>query len=176
MTRKSLRIWFGLFAFLLLTPWPVVYAYDNRMAEPPMVQIEAAEPSTAPTMNVFGRAIGSVKPGDLFYIDTRGNSADALSTLYLTNTDELIHHYRYLTLKVGLYLESNDGAWERASGQSGEPVPDTYLTLRNGWVSFTLEGYARYRITIEGGNFYSFTGKADGGNLSPQFYLTVEQA
>lgn len=176
MTKKSLRMWFGLLAFLLLTPWPVAYAYDNGMAELQRVQIEGAESSATPTMKVFGRAIGSVTPGDLFYIDTRGNSADALATLYLTNTDELIHYYRYLILKVGLYVESNNGVWKKASGQNGEPFPDTYLTLWNGQVRFALAGYIRYRVTIEGGNFYCFTGNADGHRLAPQFYLTVNQA
>lgn len=176
MTKKLLRMRFALLAFLLLAPWPVAYAYDNGVAEPPMVKIEAAELSDVPQMNVFRRAIGSVMPGNLFYVDTSRTSADTVATLYLTNTEELIHHYRYLTLKVGLYVESNDGVWEKASGQNSGPVPNTYLTLWNGRVSFTLVGYAKYRVTVDGGNFYSITGNANGSSLSPRFYLAVEQA
>lgn len=175
MTRKQLRIKFALLAFLLLTPWPVAYAYDNSVAEPAMVKIKAAEPSDVPQMNVFRRAIGSVMPGNLFYVDTSKTSTDIMATLYLTNTEDLIHHYRYLTLKIGVYVKSNDGVWEKASGQNSIPFPETYLTLWTGWISFTLLGYAKYRVTVEGGNFYSITGNANGSRLSPRFYLTLEQ-
>ena len=62
----------------------------------------------------------------------------------------------------------------RASGYDGGPVPETFITLRNGYVSFSLYGYTRYKITIDGGSFYCMTAAADGGTLSPKFYLTVD--
>ena len=176
MAKKALNIWFGLLSLLLLAPWPIAYAYDNGATDPRGIQIEQAEPSAMPTMNVFGQAIGSVNPGDLFYVDNRVNSVDTLATLHLTNTDELSHHYRYLTLKLGVYVQNNDGVWNKAGKLSSQPLPDTYLTLRNGQVSFRLPGYTRYRITVEGGCFYCFRGNADSHRLAPQFYLTVEQA
>lgn len=163
-------------AVLLLTPWPVAYArnYTDDMAGQDTVQIEVAEVSTVPRWSAFGKAIGGVTtPGDLFYIDATDHAADIVIILYLTNAQELIHYYRYLILKVGGYVESNTGEWERASTTNGELIPDTFITLRNGQVTFTLPGYAKYKVTIDGGSFYCTNASADG-DLSPQFYLTVD--
>ncbi len=168
------RLIFSLLAVLLLTPWPVAYAYDNAKAGPEPVQIEAAQASSAPGWKVYGGAIGGVStPGDLFYIDTTGSTADILATLYLTNSDELVHHYRYLILKVGGYSQIGINQWQKAVKGNGKPFPDTYITMQNGKVDFTLSGYAKYKITIDSGSFYAFRTKGDG-SVSPKFYLTVE--
>jgi len=45
--------------------------------------------------------------------------------------------------------------------------------MRNGRVNFTLAEYTNYKLTIEGGSFYSFTAGTKGDNLSPQFYLEL---
>ena len=163
-----------LLAILLLTPWPVAYAYDNAMASPGPIQITAAEPSAAPSCRVFGKAIGGVSPGDLFYIDATKNSTDIQVTLHLTNTDELINYYRYLILKVGVYVQTGVNQWEKATTGNGELTPDTYITMRNGNVSFTLPGCAKYKVTIDRGCFYCFSTNTDEGSMSPTFYLTAE--
>ena len=173
--RRNLTFIF--LAILLLTPWPVAYAYDNALARPEQmpVEVSAAEPSAAPSWSVFGQAIGGVStPGDLFYVGTTDNAADILVTLYLTNAEELVHYYRYLILNVGIYVRNTDDQWERATAGNGELIPDTYLTMRNGRVSFTLPGYAKYKITIDSGSFYAIGVGADGGSASPKFYLSVE--
>ena len=162
-----------LLATLLLTPWPVAYAYDNTMAEQAAIQVEAAESSAAPHWNAFGKAIGGVTPGDLFYIDTDNNTTDMLITLHITNTDELIHYYRYLTLNVGVYVQTGTDQWEKATTGNGELLPDTYITILNGRVSFTLPGYAKYKITIDKGCFYCYGTGTDESAISPTFYLTV---
>lgn len=162
-------------ATLLLIPWPVAYAYDVGMAGGLPIQVEAAESSAAPSWEVFGRAIGSVtNPGDLFYIDTTDYGADVLVTLYLTNAAELIHYYRYQILKVGVYVQTGDGQWEEATSPNGELIPDIYITMRNGNVSFTLPGYAKNKITIDSGSFYFISSSPDGSSISPKFYLTVD--
>lgn len=164
-----------LLALLLLAPWPVAYAhtFDNAMAGQDGVRIEVAEASASPTWTAFGKAIGGVTPGDLFYIDVTDNPADVVATLYLTNAQELIGCYRYLILRVGIYVEDHAGEWEKVFLGNGEPVPDTFITMRNGQVSFTLFGLAKYKITIDGGSFYCTTTNTDKGGLSPQFYLEV---
>ena len=172
---KFIKKIFPLLAVLLLAPWPVAYAHtyaDDTVGQEP-VRIEVAEPSVAPSMSVFGKAIGGVKPGDLFYIDATENAVDITVTLYLTNTQELSHCYSYLILKVGTYVESNAGEWEKASKGNGEPIPDTFITMRNGQVSFTLPGYAKYKVTIDSGSFYCTNTNADRDSFSPQFYLEV---
>ena len=178
MNKKLLKRIFPLIAVLLLAPWPIAYGHDVSGAEAGQetVQIQAAEASAKPSMTVFGKAIGGMEPGDLFYINATDNPADIDVTLYLTNAEELVHNYRYLILKVGVYAQGNDGEWEKTSGNNTEPVPDTFITMRNGRVSFTLAGYANYKLTIDGGSYHShsFTGSDEEGSFSPQFYLEVD--
>jgi len=176
MRNKWIKRFFPLIVLLLLAPWPVAYAhaYDDDMAGQDAVQIEVAEASAAPSWTAFGKAIGGVTPGDLFHIDTTDNPADIQVALYITNAHELIGCYRNLILKVGVYAESDTGEWEKASMGNGEPVPETIITMRNGQVSFTLPGLAKYKVTIDGGNFYCTTANTDSGSLSPQFYLEVD--
>lgn len=177
MRNRWIKRFFPIIALLLLTPWPVAYAhnYTNDMAGQDAVRVEVADSSVAPSWSAFGRAIGGVStPGDLFYIDAANNAADIVVTLHITNTQELSHCYRYLILKVGVYVEGSAGEWEKASWCNGEPMPETFITLRNGQVSFTLAGYANYKVTLDGGSFYCITTNTDSGSLSPQFYLEAD--
>jgi hypothetical protein len=177
--RSKLRKLFPLLAVLLLSPWPIAYAYDyaNASPEDDVIQIEIAESSTAPKWQAFGKTIGGVNsPGDLFYIGADEYPADIMVTLSITNTNELSRCYKYLILKVGIYVEGNSDEWAAASSYDGQPIPDTFITLRNGQVSFRLTGDAKYRISIDSGSFHCITANADGGSVSPQFYLTADQA
>ena len=88
------KLIFPLLAILLLTPWPVAYAYDNTISGESPVRIEAVEPAAAPHWRAFGHAIGSVNPGDLFYVDAADVATDTPVTLHIANTDELINTYR----------------------------------------------------------------------------------
>jgi hypothetical protein len=163
-------------AIFLITPWLASYAYGtgNGVSGHETVHIEAAEHSKAPRATLFGKAIGGVTPGDLFYIDATDNSYDVTVSLYLTNAHELTPYLRYLILEVGIYCEDSDGQWRQASLPNGKPVPDTFITLRNSPVSFTLAGYTKYKVTVDSGSFYCLSADTNGGTLSPQFYLTVE--
>jgi len=157
MTKKLFRRIFPLVAFLLLAPWPIAYAasYSDGMTDQDAIQVWAAEASSAPTWTAVQKTIGGITPGDLFYIDATNNSADIQATLHFTNTSELVNSYRYLILKVGLYVDNGSGEWEPAYGVDGELAPDTFISLRNGYVGFTLPGYAKYKVTIDSGSFYS---------------------
>ena len=168
MRNKWIKRFFPLIVLLLLAPWPVAYAHDisDGVLGEETVRMEAAEVSTQPTWTAFGKAIGGVTPGDLFYINATDNPADIQATLYITNAQELIGCYRNLILEVGVYAESDTGEWEKAS-------TDTFITMRNGQVSFTLPGYAEYKVTIDGGSYYCTTANSDSGSLSPQFYLEM---
>lgn len=176
MRNKWFKRLFSLLATLLLLPWPIAYAYDagDALAGQDGVPVEVVEVSAQATWTAFGKAIGGVTPGDLFYIDATDNPAPIVVTLYITNAQELKHCYRYLILKVGVYAGSNTGEWEKASTGNGESIPETFITLRNGQVSFTLPGLAKYKVTIDSGSFYCATTSSDSGSLSPQFYLEVD--
>lgn len=172
--NKMLKRIFPFIALLLLLPWPVAYAYDvvNDTAEQDTIRIEIAEDSVKPSFTAFGKAIGGVPPGDLFYIDATNNTADIVTTIYLNNAQDLIGHYTFLILKVGVYVE-NDGNWEKAYGSNGELISEIVLSMRNGQVSFLLPGYANYKVTIDGGSFYCHNASGDDSTLSPQLYLEV---
>jgi len=169
MRNKWIKRFFPLIVLLLLAPWPVAYAHDisDGVIGEETVRLEVAEASAQPNWSAFGKAIGGVTPGDLFYIDATDNPADIVVTLYITNAPELIACYRNLILEVGVYAESDTGEWEKAS-------TETFITMRNGQVRFTLPGLAEYKVTIDGGSFYCTTANSDSGSLSPQFYLEVD--
>ena len=170
------RLIFIILCLILLAISPVAYVYgiDDSVLGQETVQVQAAEPSEAPSFTAFGRAIGGVTPGDLFFIDATEKMSDIHLTLYFTNTQSLIHYYRYMILKVGIYVESSAGKWQRAAGYDSQPIPDTFITLSNGEVSFTVAGGANYKGTIDGGRFYCITASAESDSLSPQFYLTAD--
>jgi hypothetical protein len=170
MKRKLI---FVLLAALLLTPWPVAYAYDDVIVGRNQIQIKAAAPTATPILNVFGKAVGNVTRGDLFYIDTGDITNDISVTLHITNTDELIKHYRYMNLNIGVYAQTYNGRWQKVATGEGEMLPDIYITMSNGHVSFTLTGHARYKITVDSGCFYCYgTGNGEIA-VSPAFYLTA---
>lgn len=170
MKRKLI---FPLLAVFLLTPWPVAYAYEDVLASNAPLQINTVASAAKPTLNVYGKAIGSVNPGDLFYVDTSNISADMSFTLYITNTDELTSQYRYMNLNIGIYLETGEGQWERINTGEAQKLPETFVTMHSGMTSFILPGYARYKITIDGGCFYSYGVGTGEGVATPDFYLTT---
>ena len=175
MRNKWLKRIFPYIVLFLVLPWPVAYATGaDGISGEKAVRIDVAEPSARPSYTAFGRAIGGINnPGDLFYVDATGSSADIKVTLYLTNAQLLVRCYRYMILDVGIYVETSAGKWERATASGGEAVPKTILSMRNGQVSFLLPGNSRYRVAIDSGCFYCGGVAADSQSLSPQFSLEV---
>ncbi len=166
MKRKLL---FPVIAALLLTPWPVAYAYDEAMAVDTPMTLQVADPAASPSLQAYGHAIGSVTPGDLFYIDISETPADTFYTLYITNTDELIRYYRYMNLNIGVYVQTGIDKWEKAGGNP----PDIYLTMHNGTVDIKLPGCGNYKIKVDKGCFYCHGVGSDGSIASPEFYLST---
>ncbi len=175
MRNRWLKRLFPFIAFLLLVPWPVAYAFDNpgNTEAQEGVRIEIAAESAKPAFTAFGRAIGSVESGELFYIDAADNPADMVTTLYLTNPQELVDYYSYFILQVGVYVQTDTG-WEPATAGDGSPVSDAVLTMKNGRVSFVLPAYGNYMIGIDGGAFYCTSAAGDESELSPRFFLEVD--
>ena len=167
------KITFLLVTLMLLTPWPVAYAYGDVFEGSIPAQVEDADTSVAPKWNAYGNAIGSVIPGDLFYVTTSNTTIDAPFILSITNTDELVSSYRYITLKVGIYIQTGIDIWEKITPADENNSADTYITMTNGHVCFMLPGYGSYKITIDKGCFYCY-GVANGGGIAvPEFYLTM---
>lgn len=172
MVKMKRKLFFLLVAALLLVPWTVAYAYDSAAAGTGQVEIVPAAPAALPEFNAFGHAIGGVTPGDLFFIDSSICPDDTLFTLYITNTDELSHNYRYLTLHIGTYIRTSAGGWEIIPAGEGTQAA-IYLTLQNGAASFGLAGGARYKITIDKGCFYCYGTGGEKTLARPDFYLTA---
>ena len=172
MKNKRLVKWiFPLIALGLLLPWPIAFAADISGDEE-TIRIEIAEESVKPNVTVFGKAISSINPGDLFHIDASNNAQDIMVILSITNPQELISHYTYMILNVGVYVEEN-GEWVKASGSDGNLNENILLSMRNGQVSFLLPGYAKYKISIDSGALRCHNAGGDTGSLSPQFHLEV---
>ena len=167
------NIVFLLVALLLITPWPVAYAYGDGVKGNTMAEVTVAEPAMMPKWNAYGNAIGSVIPGDLFYVSTSNTTADASFILFIANTDELVQSYRYIMLNIGIYMQMDADIWEKVTPTEYDGSTDTYLTMSNGNVCFTLPGYGSYKITIDRGCFYCY-GVANGRSIAvPEFYLTM---
>ncbi|OGO00414.1 MAG: hypothetical protein A2Y58_05945 [Chloroflexi bacterium RBG_13_51_52] len=166
-------LFFLIFAAILLIPCGVAYAYDEVNATENSMTIEPADPTQVPHINVFGNVIGGVEAGDLFQIDVSGTIVDTPFTLYITNVDELVHSYRYMNLNVGVYVQTDIDQWEKMTAIAGEPLPDIYITMQNGMVSFTLPGNAKYKITIDKGCFHSYSITPGESVAIPSFYLTT---
>jgi hypothetical protein len=168
MKRKLL---FTFIITLLLFPWTVAYAYDSTAASTGRGEITSADAASLPKFNVYGNAVGSVNPGDIFTIDNTGKDAGTAFTLYLANADELVHNFRYMTLNIGIYVRDDTGAWV------GVPAYENFqgicLTMQNGSVSFTLAGNAKYKVTIEKGCFYCFGTSGKRTFALPEFYLAA---
>jgi hypothetical protein len=148
----------------------IAYGQTNGNEGKPAVQVTAAGSSAAPSAEFFGKAIGSVTPGDLFFVDAAGNPGEITLSLYITNTGELIHYLRYLTVHVAVYVEDSPGQWTK-SQINGEKPPEIYLTLQNSPVTFTLPGGARYKVAIDSGCFYCLSAGNAGESIIPRFYL-----
>jgi hypothetical protein len=178
MKRASLKIIFPIVSFLLLAPWPVAYAYADNSGNsaPDFVQVTPATTEAAPSINTCSGTISSVTPGDLFCINAAGSNADMEATLYLTNSDELVHYYRYAIMKVGVYVQDSEGGWQKATNSFGIEVPETYISMIDSQVVLHLPGLANYKITLDSGSIYSLESK-DGqtGSIQPQFYLDIDQ-
>ncbi|MFC1917249.1 hypothetical protein ACFLXH_01170 [Chloroflexota bacterium] len=155
----------------LLIPCPIVYAYDNSAdVQPPRVEIPT--PAESPDLHTFGKAIGSVTPGTLFYVDCVEYPGDTKVALSLINSDELIHYYRYLLLNIGLYLQSGEDTWEKVNDTGS--APGYYLSMKSAEVFFTLPAYAKYKMTVDGGSYYCVNSPLLSSGLAPKFYLAVE--
>jgi hypothetical protein len=170
--RKTATFIFILIIALLLVPrlTSAAYGQANDYEGNRTVLITAADPTTAPAAVFYSKAIGSVAPGDLYYADATASTTDITLNLYITNTDELVHYLRYLTLRVAIYVEDNNG--QRAAPQTGNgEITETYLTLQNSPAAFTLPGGARYRVAVVSGCFYCLSAGSSGYNITPLFYL-----
>jgi hypothetical protein len=168
------NFFFVLIAALLLAPWPIMYAYDGVNADSNITDIQSAGSANAPQLKAYGNAVGHVSPGDLFYVDMTGRQGDVNYQLIISNADELVHAYRFMNLKIGIFVQGEDDAhWTRLAASNGDELPDIYITMFSGLVDFTLPGGARYKIVIDTGCFYCYAIKEGTQIAMPSFYLSA---
>jgi hypothetical protein len=164
-------LFFTVVAALLLSPCAVAFANDNIQAADIAATVQPADPATAPVINVYGNTIGGVTAGDLFVINLTNNPLDAAFTLCITNSDELVHNYRYMTLNIGIYVQTKTGEWEKMAASAGKIDPELYITIQTGVAQFILPGGANYKVTIERGCYSCYSIKSGETASKPIFYL-----
>jgi len=138
---------------------------------------------TGPTWSPIEGVVGSVTAGNLYKIKT-ADAGRYMITLFFTDVDELVQAYSYLNLNVTIYkISSTD--YESATLGSGLPsgaVLDAteWLTLSNGRVILYVSGSQHYLVRVDSGVFYCISTDPDGNGdmdeLSPEFYIMVNQA
>jgi hypothetical protein len=178
MKKGILKKLLPLMSLLLLAPWPVAYAYagNNGSNTADFVQVTPAPVEAAPCISGYKGTITGVTSGDLFYISAPEGKADMEAILYLTNSDELIHQYQYIILRVGVYVQGSDGQWQKAMTSFGLEVPETYISMIDSQAIFHLPGNANYKITVDSGSIYSLdSASSQAGLVQPRFYLDVDQ-
>lgn len=162
---------------LLLAPWPIVYAWEGVNADTAVnaSSITPADPATAPQIKAYGGAVGSVTPGDLFQVDNTGILTDTRYELLIANGNELISDYRFMNLKIGIFVQSDNTTdkWTKLNEFNGEQFHDIYITMFGEKVDFTLPGNAKYKVTIDTGCFYCYPVKPGSSISIPMFYLTT---
>lgn len=142
-----------------------------------------------PAWSPVANSAGSISTtGDLYSVDTTGNTGNVLVTIYLDNPNALAKNYTYLNLKVNIWKKgasyvaptvgsAGTNGWEQATLSGGTAIGTVYLTMSNGYTSFILAGDAEYDITVDGGSYFCIsTDTSGGGSLSPSFYVTVDTA
>jgi hypothetical protein len=163
---------FVMAALLVLAPWPVVYAYEGANADTTQFNIVAADETSAPRIEAYGKAVGSVTAGELFQVDLTGIPADTPYTLMMTNADEMMADFRFMNMEVGVYVQAADGAgWEPLQTDSFHQV---FISMHSGLTDFTLPGGAKYKITIEHGCFYCYGAGEDSEITAPAFHLEAD--
>ncbi len=168
------NFFFVLIAALLLAPWPVVYAYDGVNADSMTSAIEPAPQEYGPQLQAYGGAVGHVTPGDLFIIDITGYDADANYELIIANADELALDFRFMNMKVGIFIQGADEQhWTRLTAANGDALPEIYITMFGGRVDFKLPGGAKYKIMIDTGCFYCYGARGGNDITPPTFYISA---
>lgn len=145
----------------------------NATASNGDINVTPAPAEDTPVVNFFGNYLGSVQPGDLFYVDATNSQPNISINLYIANANELVKSLRFFIVKVAVYIEDSEGQWQKVSSLYGVTLPDTYITLDNSLVNFILPGVSHYKITIESGSYKSFPSFNDD-DISPSFYLNVD--
>jgi hypothetical protein len=166
-------IFLTIVAAILLVPWAVAYGYDKVNAADISASIEPADQSLVPTIHVFGNAVGSISNGDLFTIDTSGATTNTTFTLLIANVDELINYYRFLTMNIGLYVQTGTDSWEKMTTAAGGSSPEMHITMDSIELDFSLPGNAKYKVTVESGSYRSFSITKGKSVAIPEFSLTA---
>jgi hypothetical protein len=160
-------IFFAIVAAIILIPSAVAYGYERANAADISINIEAADQSQVPTVHIWGNYTGTISDGDLFTINTSGATVDTTFTLVMSNLDELINYYRFLTMNISIYVQSGTDGWEKMV------TAEMLITMENGELTFSLPGNAKYKVTVESGSYHSFSFTRGKSVAIPQFSLTA---
>jgi len=140
-----------------------VTANSSSIAVITLWPTESQRPSWAPIEGT----VGSVTAGKLFNF-TVPDTGRYMVTLFLTDVNELVQAYSYLNLNVTIVQATS--AWTESTQETSD-----WLTLTNGHVVLYVDGNTRYIVKIAQGVYYC-TESSNQDNLSPEFYIKIDQA
>jgi len=98
--------------------------------------------------------------------------------LFLTDVDELVQAYSYLNFNVEIYKISAPNYKSSLLGTLPNKATlstTQWLTLSSGRVILYASGSEYYLVRISDGVFYCISASVPD-NLSPEFYILVDQA
>jgi hypothetical protein len=127
----------------------------------------------APDWSPVENEAGTVTAGDLYYVDCVGYTGDIQVTVYLTNPGALLKDYTYLNMQINVWEGDSPGPWAQATLADGSAIGTQFITPLNGYYTFLLSGNTHYVISIDDGSFLCKDIDADGGDLSPDFYIDI---
>lgn len=132
----------------------------------------------SPAWNVSAGSAGTLSTsndGDVVYIDATGATSTKLQvSVYVINLAELAVNYTSWAWNVGLY----NGATATGMGTAGSPAQEQVITSDSGQLNFVVDVTTNKHVSISleaGGSFYTIQTDTTNGDLSPTFFVRVQQ-
>ncbi len=167
--RYLLIVW--LFANILVgAAWASVSSSNNLSisAGPALATISTGTP--APSWSPMEDTIGVVTAGNLYNISV-ADTGRFMIRLFLVDTDELSQAYAYFNLNITVY--GTDSDYDVTGGTKKDT--EWLVAVSGGGVVLYVSGSQYYVVRVDDGVYYcTSTGSSD--NLSPEFYLIIDDA
>jgi molybdopterin converting factor small subunit len=133
---------------------------------------------TVPGWTAWGFYKGTIGSGNIFNVNTQtsGYTGDLVVTVSLGNADELVKHYRALSLQITM-LSSTGSQLDINNDSTNSTATDwVMLTLDNGSVSMFPHSTAdKMRVVVKRGFYITHVAPFSGGADAPELFCEVAQ-
>jgi hypothetical protein len=164
-----LAIWLCVF-LTLGTAWATISSSNSVSitAGPALATIATGTP--APSWSPIADTVGTVTAGNLYNISA-ADTGRFMIRLILTDSDELAQAYSYFNLNITIYATGSTYNVDTGTKKASEWL----VTMSSGGVVFYVSGSQYYVVRVDDGAYYC-TSTSNSDNLSPEFYLMVDDA